>query len=190
MPLVKKSFRVKHAILFLLIVWASVFLFYYYRKWREDSFDKEILVAATKHNMNPALIKAIIWKESGFNPNAIGKRGEIGLMQIMPPTAREWAQANSIKMFAFADLFQPSLNIDCGTWYLKKAVAKYTNVDNPLPYALAEYNAGRGNVLKWMKGSAATNSTEFINQIGFPSTKNYVLSVIERFQYYHQKWQM
>ena len=46
-----------------------------------------------------------------------------------------------------------------------------------MPYALADYNAGRGNVLKWMKGNAVTNSAAFIGQIGFPSTRDYVRAV-------------
>jgi len=60
----------------------------------------------------------------------------------------------------------------------------YSQTDNPLPYALAEYNAGRGNVLKWLDGQAATNSAAFLAQIGFPSTRAYVLAVSDRYQYY------
>ncbi|HWH67973.1 MAG TPA: hypothetical protein VNT26_01200, partial [Candidatus Sulfotelmatobacter sp.] len=61
---------------------------------------------------------------------------------------------------------------------------RYTQTDNPLPYALADYNAGRANVLKWNRGAAATNSTTFMEQIGFPSTKAYVRAGMGRYEYY------
>jgi soluble lytic murein transglycosylase len=106
----------------------------------------------------------------------------------MPAAANEWAAVQKIKTFILTDLFNPSVNIDCGTWYLKKSLSRYQGTDNSLPYGLAEYNAGRGNVLKWMKGAASTNSAEFINQISFPGTKTYVLSILDRFRYYNDQW--
>jgi len=67
---------------------------------------------------------------------------------------------------------------------LKKMLKRYAQTDNPVPYALADYNAGRGNVLKWNAGEAATNSAVFIEQIGFPGTKAYVKSVMQRCEHY------
>ncbi|HEX3718139.1 MAG TPA: lytic transglycosylase domain-containing protein, partial [Verrucomicrobiae bacterium] len=61
-----------------------------------------------------------------------------------------------------------------------------SRADDPVPYALAEYNAGRGNVLKWLAGPAATNSAAFIGQIGFQGTKAYVQAIIDRRAYYHR----
>jgi soluble lytic murein transglycosylase len=61
---------------------------------------------------------------------------------------------------------------------------RYTHTDNPLPFALADYNAGRGHLLKWNGGAAATNSAVFIGQIGFPDTKAYVKSVMRRYAFY------
>jgi soluble lytic murein transglycosylase len=58
-----------------------------------------------------------------------------------------------------------------------------------VPYALADYNAGRGNVLKWMKGAATTNSEAFIEQIGFPSTRHYVRTVVERRKKYVRQFE-
>ena len=79
----------------------------------------------------------------------------------------------------------PGTNTLAGTWYLKKLLKRYTQTDNPSVYALADYNAGRGNVLKWNTGEAATNSAAFIEQIGFPGTKAYVNSVMQRYDKYH-----
>jgi len=71
-----------------------------------------------------------------------------------------------------------------GAFYLKKLLRRYVRTDDPVPYALADYNAGRGNVLKWITGAAATNSAAFIGQIAFPGTKDYVKSIMKRFRYY------
>lgn len=166
----------------------ALWIWRFYVKWEEDRFDNEILKTAAYYKLDPALIKAVIWKESRFNPNAIGKKGEIGLMQIMPATAKDWSSAEKLNLFVFTDLFNPSKNIMCGSWYLKKLLLRYQGTDNPLPYALADYNAGRGNVLKWMQGASATNSQLFIENIGFSSTKNYVIAVIERYRYYRENW--
>ena len=78
------------------------------------------------------------------------------------------------------------MNTRAGTWYLRKVSQRYKNTDNPLPYALADYNAGRANVLKWAKGAAATNSAAFIQAIGFPSTRDYVVRVSERYVRYRE----
>lgn len=153
-------------------------------RWRrahlESSQDRNIRAAARKYGVDPALIKAVIWRESRFNPRARGTKGETGLMQIMEGTGGDWAQAQRIPLYTRFILFDASKNIDCGTWYLHKLLGRYQRTDDPVPYALADYNAGRGNVLKWLKGEATTNSAIFIEQIGFPSTKDYVRSVMER----------
>ena len=156
------------------------------RVWRENSQDKHILAAAAKHGVDPALVKAVVWQESRFNPNAKGRKGEIGLMQIMEDTAGDWAKAERVPFFFHAQLFDPAKNTQAGAWYLRKLLRRYPQTDNPVPYALADYNAGRGNVLRWMKGAAATNSVVFIAQIDFPGTKNYVLTVSQRYQRYRR----
>lgn len=105
-------------------------------------------------------------------------------MQLQDAAAREWANAERIDSFQHEHCFSPVTNTLAGTWYLRKLLRRYANTDDALPYALAEYNAGRGNVLKWNKGEAATNSAVFVAQIGFPATKNYVRDVIARYEHY------
>lgn len=165
-----------------------LWLYDLWRPWREHAHDKAIVAASIKYGVDPALIKAVIWRESHFNPKARGRRGEVGLMQIMEPTARDWAKAQNRTLVFQTELFDPQLNIDCGAWYLRKLLSRYTRTDNPLPYALADYNAGRANVLKWIGGPAATNSTAFIQNMGFPSTREYVMAVMERHAHYRRVW--
>jgi len=172
----------------LLVVIALVTFAFLADWWRrahlESSQDKNILAAARKHGVDPALIKAVIWRESRFDPHAHGDKGEVGLMQIMENTGREWAGEQRVLFFSEHLLFDAERNIECGTWYLAKLLRRYQRTDDAVPYALADYNAGRGNVLKWFKGEATTNSAAFIEQIGFPSTRQYVRAVMQRRERY------
>jgi soluble lytic murein transglycosylase len=152
--------------------------------WREHRFDSDIAEAARRYDLDPALIRAVIWRESRFDPDARGRAGELGLMQIRGPAAMEWAAAEHIKSFDPAECRNPEKNVLAGAYYLKKVSRHYSHADNPIPYALAEYNAGRGNVVKWLTGSAATNSAAFIGQIGFPGTKAYVTAILDRRDFY------
>lgn len=128
----------------------------------------------------------MIWRESRFDPNARGTAGEIGLMQVREWPAEEWAEAEKLKDFEHKHLFEPTRNIHAGAWYLAKLMKRYTNCDNPVPYALADYNAGRTHVLRWAKGAASTNSTAFLAQMDFPGTRQYALAVMERREHYHE----
>ncbi len=160
--------------------------------WRsanqESRFDSEIRQAALKYDISPALVKAVIWQESHFNPKARGAVGEIGLMQIRELTAQEWCTDNKIKKIKPSHLFNPQTNIYIGSWYLSKMLKRYNKTDNPLPYALSDYNAGRKIVLKWSEGSAQTNSSLFLENIAYPSTRRYVENVTQRSKHYQRKF--
>ena len=161
--------------------------------WQHNSqqarFDRQIQLAALQYNVKPSLIKAVIWQESRFKPSALGSVGEVGLMQIRELTAQEWCSDNKIKDFHPSHLFNPQTNIYIGTWYLGKMLNRYNKTDNPLPYALSDYNAGRKAVLRWTSGSALTNSSHFLNNITYPSTRRYVESVTQRSLHYDRKLQ-
>jgi len=168
----------------LVLAAGSIWLWFWWQSRLEQSQDRPIRMAAERYGVEPALVKAIVWRESRFDPSAVGGAHEIGLMQIGADAAREWADAEHIVGFEHEHCFDPTTNTLAGTWYLKKLLKRYTQTDNPVPYALADYNAGRANVLKWNKDAAATNSEEFIAQIGFPSTKAYVEEVMKRCERY------
>jgi len=152
--------------------------------WREHRFDKVIAQAARRYGLEPALVKAVIWRESRFHPDARGRAGELGLMQVREEAAWEWAGAEHVKSFQESDCLNPATNTLAGAWYLSKELRRYSHADNALPYALADYNAGRANVLKWLGGAAATNSQLFIDQIGYPATRAYVRSILRRYEHY------
>jgi soluble lytic murein transglycosylase len=157
-------------------------------QWRrlESSQDTVILAAARRYGVDPALVKAVVWRESRFDALARGSKGEIGLMQIMKDTAADWARAEKLLFFQHEQLFDPERNTRAGAWYLAKVLRRYPQADDPLPYALADYNAGRGNVLRWVTGAAATNSQRFLEQITYPSTREYIRSVSARYVQYQR----
>lgn len=161
-----------------------------WRRWRwEKLFDVEIQKAAARYRIDPLLVKAVIWQESKFNPNAKGRAGEIGLMQVQEIAAEEWAESEHLKDFTHAQIWEPTRNIHAGAWYLSRVMKRYTNTDNPLPYALADYNAGRAHVLRWNKGAAQTNSQAFLAQMDYPGTRQYALNVMDRYRYYREHTQ-
>ena len=158
--------------------------YFWRRAWIERSQDGPIRAAAARYGVEPALVKAIVWRESYFNPAARGRAGELGLMQIREEAAREWADAERLAGFDHDHCLDPATNTLAGAFYLRKLLRRYAQADNPLPYALADYNAGRGNVLKWNAGAAATNSSLFLRQIGFPGTREYIRAVARRYEKY------
>ena len=171
-------------ILSLLLLLGGISCYWWYCEWRDHSQDVPILTAARRYGVEPALVKAVVWRESRFNPGRRGRAGEIGLMQLRAASAGEWVQAEHVTNFVNLCLLDPGTNTLAGTWYLQHLLKRYAHTDNPVPFALADYNAGRGNVLKWEQGAAATNSAAFIAAIGFPGTKNYVRAVMQRCEHY------
>lgn len=149
-------------------------------RWRRmHAYDKIIAKAAAEHNLAPELIRAVIWRESGFKHNCRGGHGEIGLMQVTENAAREWAQSSGIVNFKKNDLFNPETNIQAGSWYLQRSIARWTNKPNPLPYALAEYNAGRSNAVRWAANDGG-DANKFWDGITYPATKRYVRDILAR----------
>jgi soluble lytic murein transglycosylase len=171
----------KILLIILAVIVIDLAALWWWRAYQLDhSQDATIIAAASIYEMDPALIKAVIWRESRFNPKARGAAGELGLMQIRDVAAGEWAKAEGITNFHHNQLIDSKSNVLAGTWYLKKAISHHQHTDKPIIYGLAEYNAGRSNVLKWNSGDAATNSVAFIEAIEFPSTRDYILSIQEK----------
>ena len=174
----------------MVVVFAILVGLQIFRTYRENSHDKFIAAAAQKYGVDATLIKAVVWRESRFNPQARGGAGEIGLMQIREAAAEEWAKAEGISYFSHQHLYDPAKNVMAGTWYLRKLLRRYPRADKPLVYALADYNAGRKHVLRWNKGIAVTNSLQFLAQMDYPSTRAYINAVRQRQEHYRKRWKL
>ena len=167
---------------------ALALLLWNQRRSSERRFDNIILRASQEHEVDPALVKAVVWRESRFNAKAKGRVGELGLMQLRQAAASEWAAAERIPHFEFEQLVDPMTNTMAGTWYLARLLKRYERTDDPVAYALADYNAGRKNVLRWISGAALTNASAFVSQITFPGTRAYIESVQKRRDQYRNQF--
>jgi soluble lytic murein transglycosylase len=122
---------------------------------------------ARNYELDPALLAAVVYAESRFDPNAESDAGAIGLMQLLPETAKGIALRTGGARFVVADLRDPEINVRYGSWYLDHLRAHY---DGDMTLALAAYHAGQGNVDRWRREGAG---------VAFPETRDY-LDEVER----------
>lgn len=162
---------------------------------RFHRYDAVIEDVAKTRGLDPMLVKAVVWRESRFRPEKVGLDGERGLMQITDAAAGEWAKAEKVSRFVPADLFDPKINIQAGSWLLSRALRRYQDRDDPVPFALAEYNAGRSRVARWSGEKdrdsdaipATTDSRQLQANIDIPSTRHYVETVLARVRFYRER---
>jgi len=102
----------------------------------QDEIDASIVMAAARHNVDPNLVRAVVKVESNFNSNAVSRKGALGLMQLMPQTARQLKVKNP---------FDPDQNVDAGVRHLKDLLESY---GGDVKLTLAAYNAGEGAVAR------------------------------------------
>ncbi|MCJ7774051.1 MAG: lytic transglycosylase domain-containing protein [Desulfobacterales bacterium] len=126
-------------------------------------FDPIIFQAANRHDVEPALVKAIIMAESGYNSKAISNKGARGLMQLMPATA---------EMLGVEDYYHPEDNINAGVKYFKQLLDQF---DGNVKLALAAYNAGSGSVREY-KGVPP-----------YKATQVYIKKVFEYYHFYKEQ---
>ena len=159
---------------------------------RFQQYDRLIRAVAAEHHLDPMLVKAVVWRESWFDPKKYGSARERGLMQVSEKAANEWARENKIDNFHVEGLFDPKTNLEAGAWYLHRAFEHWGNQPDAMPFALAEYNAGASRAQRWGGGdrAAAMPARAFLNNINFPGTRKYVDSIIARYQFYKRRGRM
>jgi soluble lytic murein transglycosylase len=150
----------------------------------ETKYDHLIQPIAAKEGVDPLLVRAVIWRESRFDPLATGAAKERGLMQVTPIAAEEWVRGDKVENFTLDQLFDPETNIRAGTWYLGRALRRWRETDQPILFALAEYNAGRSRALQWVDSSDPASSFKFVEKIDFPTTRAYLLVIQEKHEQY------
>ncbi|WP_353892671.1 lytic transglycosylase domain-containing protein [Proteinivorax hydrogeniformans] len=135
-----------------------------------------------KNDLDPYLVFSIIKVESKFQEDAVSRRGALGLMQLMPDTAKWIAEQKGVNLKSEDEILKPEVNIALGTWYLKHLIDNYDDKN----VAIASYNAGRGNVKKWLDEGVWDGSLKLANEIPFAETREYVYKVNIAYQKYKE----
>lgn len=143
-------------------------------------YKSEIINYANENNLNPALIASVINVESSFNENAKSTKNAIGLMQIKLSTANYINSLKNTNKIDENQLFNPTINIEIGTQYLKYLMDKFNNIDT----SLAAYNAGETRVKSWLNSGIYSNDGETLMYIPYEETRNYVKKVNKNLIYY------
>jgi len=159
---------------------------------RFHQYDGLIRSVALEHHLDPLLVKAVVWRESRFDPEKRGSHGERGLMQVTERAANEWARENKVAGFRLDQLFEPKINLEAGTWYLHRAIEHWDHQADPIAFALAEYNAGASRAQRWSGGNGVSEVSErqFLQNIDFPATRKYIESIVHRYRFYQRRGRM
>src|SRR5439155_17072977 len=126
------------------------------RLWYPLRYEQIVRGHAHNYDLDPALLAAVIYQESKFKANARSKSGAIGLMQLLPDTAKGIALHTGGSRFRVNDLYDPEINVRYGSWYLEHLIQKYGDERA----ALAAYNAGQDNVDRWRAAGTGIKFSE------------------------------
>jgi soluble lytic murein transglycosylase len=146
--------------------------------------DDIIRQQAKEKNLDPALIAAVIYEESRFRDQT-SHAGARGLMQITPETADAIAKHSGGVRFKQEDLADPQINISYGAYYLRLLIDHYSGNET---LAIAAYNAGIGNVDRWVSEAGGEDGFKSARHIPFPETRAYVENVTNRRQDYRDNY--
>ena len=131
------------------------------RLWYPLEYKQIVRGHARNYDLDPTLLAAVIYQESKFKADAKSSSGAIGLMQLLPDTAKGIALHTGGSRFEVSDLYDPEINVRYGSWYLRHLLRKYHDERT----ALAAYNAGQDNVDRWLSAGG---------EIAFAETRHYV----------------
>jgi len=176
----------------ILLVLILLFAAYAFNNYWTHRFDALIARQASIYRVDPDLIWSIIYDETYFSPWKTGKVGEIGLMQVTPAVGREWAVEtgmrelqNQMATDPHTVLRDPERNIQIGCWYLEKIYEQFQDAPEAEVRMVAAYNAGPSRAIEWSRPDQPGNTqtgAEFISRIDIPSTRAYVISIMERYR--------
>lgn len=144
-------------------------------------YEEIILHCSKKYDLQPEVIASVINVESGYRKSAHSSKGAVGLMQILPSTA-DWI-SNKIGV-NFEDLYSPEVNIEFGTYYLSYLIECFGDVD----LAICAYNAGQGNVNRWLSTEEYSCDGKTLNRIPFKETREYLAKVKKNIKIYKNKF--
>lgn len=151
------------------------------------SYRTTIQQNASANDLDPYLVAAVVRTESHFRARATSAQGARGLMQIMPETGA-WVAKQLDLPFQPEMLYDPDYNLKIGCWYLAHLLKQF---DGDQVLALAAYNGGQSNVMKWLQENQWTGEHQTLHQIPFGETRQYVANVLrdhKRYQLLYKEW--
>lgn len=149
---------------------------WYAKAWYPLKYEVGINHEAALNGLDPALVAAVVWRESDFDASARSPKGAVGLMQVMPATARFIASSPQPPAGSAGDLADPAVNLAFGSWYLRWLINRHLG---SVPEALAAYNGGPANVTEWKRRAEAAGKTLRVpDDIPFVETRAYVTDVL------------
>jgi soluble lytic murein transglycosylase len=164
--------------------------FFFQRYWIHR-YDELIRRQASVYRLDERLVWSVIYEETYFRAWKVGADEEVGLMQVRPGVAREWARETGLKELEKQTsenvnelLRDPERNIQIGCWYLEKLRERYRGLPAETSMTLAAYNAGPSRVEDWTRGRDPDYLPEidFITRIEIASTRSYVTSILNRYR--------
>lgn len=171
------------------IAFAGVLLLGIRREQVRDFFVDDTLYAAEiretaeLHGLPPQLVRAVIFRESRFNPAARGKAGEIGLMQVLPRGAvAEWARIHKCPPPDHVALENVRVNLEIGCFFLARAMRRWKGYKAQTALALCQYNAGERRAVKW--APADPGEADILPRVSIRSTQKYVSVILARYKQY------
>lgn len=158
---------------------------WYARLWYPLAYEEPIRAEAARYDLDPALVAAVINTESGFAPDSRSGAGAVGLMQVLPDTARFIARQPDRPSPSPERLAEPEVNIAYGARYLRYLIDRYGSVG----LALAAYNGGPANVNEWIERAQAAGGTlDVPDDIPFSETRGFVSRVQRAVPIYHRAY--
>lgn len=165
--------------------------YYFFADYWEHRFDELIARQARVYRIDEKLVWSLVYEETYFRSGALGDAEEVGLMQVTPLVARDWARETGLSEMerqanenVIGFLSDPERNIQIGCWYLEKLRERYRGRPSETAMMLAAYNAGPSRVEEWTRDGDASVMTEndFVERIGIASTAAYVTSILNRYR--------
>ncbi len=158
---------------------------WYARLWYPLEYEEPIRAESARYDLDPALVAAVINTESGFAPDSRSAAGAVGLMQVLPDTARFIARQPERPSPSPERLAEPEVNIAYGARYLRYLIDRYGTVG----LALAAYNGGPANVSEWIeRAQAAGGVLNVPDDIPFAETRGFVSRVQRAVPIYHRAY--
>ncbi len=171
--------------IFLILILLTILLHNVSRTMYPLKYEELVAEYSERYDLDPFLVMAVIRTESSFRHNAVSKKNARGLMQITEGTGKWGADKLGVDGYTAEKLFEPELNIHIGCWYLSTLYSEFGDTE----LVLAAYNAGSGNVSKWLGDSEMSLDGETLDKIPFKETENYIKKVKNSYVMYKKLYE-